>query len=145
MSFLSVIVDCNVCNWGAFLNKTENDNDDEKNTMFQAITGSIIAFCNAHLHSSVNNNLLVLAGGITGRGKKLFSTSDQTNPLQISNAVHEIDRRLREVLLRFADNLEFTSRSSSFAAAVSLSICGESEEKRIILKRFCSNFSFSNT
>ena len=73
MSFLSVIIDCNACNWGAYIEKERGNNQ-----IFNNVVSSIVAFCNAHMLTSLNNQLLVLAGGIKGRDKRLFSSINCT-------------------------------------------------------------------
>lgn len=115
MSFLSIIVDCNPCNWGAFL---ERENSAET---FQHVLSAIIAFCNAHIVSSVNNRLLLLAGGIKNHEKKLFSS---TNCSDMGNAIHEIQLSLRNILSQVVNDTENVSAFSCYAAAISLSICG---------------------
>lgn len=114
MSFLSLIVDCNPCNWGAFL---EHENTTET---FQHVLSAIISFCNTHLVSSINNRLLLLAGGVKNH-KKLFSS---TNCTDMGNAIHKIQTSLRNILSQVANDSENVSSFSSYAAAISLSICG---------------------
>lgn len=116
MSFLSLIVDCNPCNWGAFL---EQKNDTE---VFQHILSAIISFCNTHLVSSINNRLLLLAGGVKNHKKKLFSS---TNCTDLGNAIHKIQASIRNILLELANDSENVSSFSNYAAAISLSICGK--------------------
>ena len=87
MSFLSVIVDCNAGSWADLL-AAAADTEEEAHqgggggvpstANFEHMVSAIVAFCNAHLLSSMANRLLVLAaGGVGGgqRNKKIFDSA----------------------------------------------------------------------
>lgn len=116
MSFLGVIVDCNACNWGSFLDKQI-----DKSKSFQNLLSAILSFCNAHLITSLNNQLLVVAGGINDRDKKLFSSGTKST----ENQLGEIESRIREALIKSAHENKNALIMSNYAAAVSLTICGK--------------------
>lgn len=114
MNFLGVIVDCDAFAWGAYL-----DEHTDKDATFKNLLSAIASFCNAHLLSSLNNELLLVAGGINGESKKLYSKDSKFS----ENQVGEIESKLREALIQSAcqDPSAIVSR---YAAAVSLTICG---------------------
>lgn len=114
MGFLGVIVDCNACNWGFLL-----ENQADKANAFQKLISAISSFCNAHLLSSLNNELLLVAGGINDQNKKLFSSVVRSS----GNHVSEIEYRIREALTKSAHENKHGYITSKYAAAVSLSIC----------------------
>lgn len=116
MGFLSVIVDCNACNWGFLL-----ENQEDKANVFQKLISAISSFCNAHLLTSLNNELLLLAGGINDQNKKLFSSVLRSS----GNHIFEIESRIRQALTKSAQENEHGFIMSKYAAAVSLSICGK--------------------
>ncbi|KAI1721197.1 transcription factor tfb4 domain-containing protein [Ditylenchus destructor] len=117
MSFLSVIVDCNVANWGQYLDKFPNDAEKK----FQNILSSVAAFCNAHMLSSLNNRLILLAGGMKDKNKKLFSNELDFSPT--TNAIQAVEASLRDAILKSTNTEDPSTTSSCYGAAVALSIC----------------------
>jgi hypothetical protein len=77
MGFLAVVVDCNGEHWAeevlAAQAKDDPKNCDPK-AAIQHLIGSVIALCNGHMLGRLANQLVVLASGLAGPKKKLFST-----------------------------------------------------------------------
>ena len=109
-SFQSVIIDCNSLNWGrAISHYPEID-------VHKEVFAAAIAFANSHLFSSLNNRLLVLAGGINSTNKK-FKHDPSKNDF-----IASLETFFRQSLTEHAGYVE--AQSSQYSAAISLSICG---------------------
>jgi len=127
-SFQSVIIDCNSLNWGrAISHYPEID-------VHKEVFAAAIAFANSHLFSSLNNRLLVLAGGINSTNKK-FKHDPSKNDF-----IASLETFFRQSLTEHAGYEE--AQSSQYSAAISLSICGMWTRESEITIRIIFIFSF---
>jgi transcription initiation factor TFIIH subunit 3 len=119
MAFLSVIIDANACNWGALVERHDNE-------AVKTVLASIVGLCNAHILGSLNNRLLLIAAGADKKDKVLFSSEMLSRE---PNTCAVMDKRIREALACSA-NSDGSSASSAFSAAISLSICSYNRFKK---------------